>query len=63
MGGITHKLDGDLLVVEEIRTLENDTKGALSDLLPYTVMHTNNVGRRRSHCLLFRDSFKSRCRR
>lgn len=46
---MTDKLDGDLLVVEEIGSFENDAKGALTNLLTDTVMDTYDIGRRRSH--------------
>lgn len=39
----TYKLDGDLLVVEEIDTLKYDTERTLSDLFANSVMHPHNV--------------------
>ena len=45
----TYKFDGDLLVVEQICALENDTKGPFSDLLAHSVMYTNNVRRGGCH--------------
>lgn len=38
------KFDGYLLVVEKVCTLENDTKRALSDLLPHSIVYTDDVG-------------------
>lgn len=40
----THKFDGNLLIVQQIGTLEDDTEGTLSYLLAYSIMNTNNVG-------------------
>jgi hypothetical protein len=45
----THKLDCDLLVVQQICSLEQDTERTLANLLSYTIMHTHDVGRRRGH--------------
>lgn len=39
----TYKLDGDLLVVEKVRALENHAKGTLPNLLSHPVVHPNNV--------------------
>ena len=44
---MTYKLDGDLLVVEEIGSLKDDTKRALANLLPHSIVHTYDIGRRR----------------
>jgi hypothetical protein len=44
------KLDGNRLAVEQVGSLENDTKGTLSDLLADPVVDADDVGRRRSHC-------------
>jgi hypothetical protein len=41
----THKLDGNLLVVEQVGSLKDHAKRALSNLLPDTVMHTDDIGR------------------
>lgn len=41
--GATHKLDGDLLVVKQVRALEDDTERALSDLLAHPVVDTDHV--------------------
>lgn len=41
----THKLDGDLLVVQQVGALEDDTEGALADLLPDPVVDAHDVGR------------------
>lgn len=40
---MTYKLDGDLLVVEEVCAFEDDAKGAFTDLLPDPIMHTDNI--------------------
>ena len=45
----THKLDCDLLVVQQICSLEQNTERTLSNLLSYAIMHTHDVGRRRGH--------------
>ena len=47
----TYKLDGNLLAVEEVHALEDDAEGALANLLPYSVVHPHDVGRRRRHFL------------
>lgn len=39
----THKLDGDLLIVQQVGALEDDTKRTLANLLPNPVVHTDNV--------------------
>ena len=41
--GSTYKFDGHLLVVEQIGAFENDTKGALADLLAYSVVDTDDI--------------------
>lgn len=41
----TYKLDSDLLAVQKVHTLKDDAKRALSDLLPYSVVHPHNVRR------------------
>jgi hypothetical protein len=46
----THEFDSNLLVVEQIGALKNDTKRTLSDLLSHPIVNSNHVGRRRSHC-------------
>lgn len=46
---VTHKLDCDLLVVQQIRSLEQDTERTLADLLSHAIMHTDDVRRRRGH--------------
>ena len=38
-----YEFDGDLLVVQEVGALENDTKGAFTDLLAHTVVDTHYV--------------------
>jgi len=40
---LTHKLDGDLGVVQQIGALEDDTKRTLPDLLAHPVMHANDI--------------------
>lgn len=45
----THEFDGHLLVIKKVGTLENDTKGTLSDLLSNAVVDTHYVRRRRGH--------------
>nr|POF16451.1 hypothetical protein CFP56_23969 [Quercus suber] len=49
------ELDGDLGVVEEVGTLEDDAEAALADLLAHAVVHTDDVAARGSH-----DGVKSR---
>jgi hypothetical protein len=41
----TYKLDSHLLAIEKVHSFEDDAKGALSDLLPHSIMHPNNVRR------------------
>jgi len=43
----TYKLDGNLLVVQEIGAFEDDAEGALSNLLADAIMHADHVGRGR----------------
>lgn len=38
-----YKFDGDLLVVEQIGTLEDDAKGPLPDLLADTIMDPDDI--------------------
>lgn len=45
----TYEFDGDLLIVQQVGALENDTKGTLSDLLADAVVYADNVARRGSH--------------
>jgi hypothetical protein len=45
----TYKLDGDLLVVEQVGTLKQHAKGALANFLADTVVHAYDVGRRGGH--------------
>lgn len=42
-GSTTYEFDGNLLIVQQVCSLKDDTKGALADLLPYSVMHTNDI--------------------
>jgi hypothetical protein len=44
-GTTTYEFDGDLLVVQEVGALENDTERTLSNLLPDPVMDADDVGR------------------
>lgn len=37
------ELDGDLLLVEQVGALEDDAKGALSNLLADAIMHAHDV--------------------
>lgn len=46
---MTDEFDGDLLIVEEIGSFEDNAERALANLLTNTVVHTHNVGRGRSH--------------
>lgn len=41
---IAYKLDCHLLVVEQVGTLKDDTKGALADLLADAIMNANDIG-------------------
>lgn len=45
----THKLDCDLLVVQQVCSLEQNTERSLANLLSHAIMHTHDVGRRRGH--------------
>lgn len=40
---VTYEFDGDLLVVQQIGSLKNNTKGTLADLLPHPVMDADDV--------------------
>lgn len=40
----TNEFDSDLLVVEQVGTLEDDTKGTLSDLLAHSIVNADDVG-------------------
>lgn len=42
----TYKLNGDLLVVQQVSSLEDDTEGALADFLADAVVHADDVGGR-----------------
>lgn len=42
---MTYKLDGNLLAVEQVHSLKDDTKRALSNLLPYPVVDAHYVRR------------------
>jgi len=41
--GYHYKFYGNLLVVEEVGTLENDTKGAFANLLSNAVVDTHHI--------------------
>ena len=45
----THKLDGNLLVVQEIGAFEYDAERTLADLLADAVVDAYDIGRRRGH--------------
>ena len=47
------KLDGDLLLVEQVGALEDDAEAALADLLADAVVHADDVGARTAarHCV------------
>ena len=46
---MTDEFNGDLLIVEEIGSFEDNAERALTNLLTDTVVHAHNVGRGRSH--------------
>lgn len=46
---VTYKLDGDLLVVQQVGSFKDDAKGTLADLLPHTVVDAHNIRGRRGH--------------
>lgn len=48
-GRNSYKFDGDLLVVQEVGALKDDTKGAFTDLLAHTVVDTHHIRRRGGH--------------
>lgn len=39
----TYEFDGDLLVVQQVGTLEDDTEGTLANLLADSVVHADDV--------------------
>ena len=39
----TYKFDGDLLIVEHVSALEENTERAFTNLLPDTIVHANHV--------------------
>lgn len=41
----TYEFDGNLLVVQKVGTLEDNTKGALANLFAHSVVHAHNVRR------------------
>lgn len=42
--GKAYEFDGDLLVGEQVGALEDDTKGAFTDLLADAIVHAHHVG-------------------
>jgi hypothetical protein len=44
------EFDGDTAIVQEVQSLENYTERPFTDLLPNSVVHTHDVGRRGRHC-------------
>ena len=44
-----YEFDSNLLVVQQVDALENNTKGSFADLLANPVMNTNDVRRRGAH--------------
>jgi hypothetical protein len=47
--GRTYKFDSNLLVIQEVGALENDTEGTFTDFLADTVVDTHHVGGRGGH--------------
>jgi len=45
----TYKLDGDLRVIQKVRSFEDNAETTLSDLLSDAIVHTDNIGRRGCH--------------
>lgn len=41
---LTYKFDGDLLVIQEVCSLEDHTKRTLSDFLTHTVVNADDIG-------------------
>ena len=39
----SYKFDGDLLVVQEVGALKDDSEGAFTDLLAHTVVDTHHI--------------------
>ena len=39
----TYKFDGDLLIVQQIRTFENNAKRTLSNFFPDPIVDTDNI--------------------
>lgn len=46
---LTYEFDSDLLVVQEVGALEDDTKGSLANFLAHTVVNTHHIRRRGGH--------------
>lgn len=40
---VTYKLDGDLLVVQQVRSLKDNAERPLSDLFADAIVHANDV--------------------
>ena len=45
----TNKFNGNLLVIQQVGPLENDTKGTLSNLFAHSVVNTDHVRRGGRH--------------
>ena len=45
----THEFDGNLLVIQKVCTLEDDTERTLADFLPHAVVNTHYVRRGGRH--------------
>ena len=48
-GASTYEFDGDLLVVQEVGALENDTKRTFTNFLAHAVVNAHHVGGRGGH--------------
>lgn len=48
-GRATNEFDSDLLVVQEVGALKNDTKRSFTDFFADTVVDTHNIRRRGRH--------------
>ena len=38
-----YKFDGDLLIVQKVRSLKDDSKGPLSNLFAHPIMHPDDI--------------------
>lgn len=56
----TYKLDGDLLVVEQVCAFEDDTKRTLSYLLSHSVVHTDDIAAAARHGDVFLSLYPAR---